>query len=179
MPNTYILVPNDELCHYGVKGMKWGVRRDARIIANHRYNQARKYIKDERRLGEIDSTQKKSKIRDAKLERKKFMTDVEDSYRNAKTANEIQRLDKKISKMALKEVPNIKVKRGAAMIDRINSTLAVAGTSLAGITMTALTAASGASLPAVIGTAIGGMVAAPAIDIADNKLRGKVIDRFS
>lgn len=56
MPNTYILTPNgvivnsDELCHYGVKGMKWGIRRyqnaDGTLTAAGKKKARQEYKKD-------------------------------------------------------------------------------------------------------------------------------------
>lgn len=37
--------------HYGVKGMKWGVRRDFRVLANNRRNKAIKEAKRDYNLG--------------------------------------------------------------------------------------------------------------------------------
>lgn len=126
--NEYVLY------HYGVKGMKWGVRRDARILANHRYNAESKRLKTAYDWGMIDSEKYSDGIRKANARRKQSLADMENSFRNAKSDAERERLGKNITKMAVNEVPDIKIQRGAAVANQL-----IGG---AGIAKTAYTTAA-------------------------------------
>lgn len=119
---------NEELYHYGVPGMKWGVRRDTRILANHRRNVAADRLKEQYRSGKITKQQYKDSIHKVNLRKKQYMSDVENKFRNAKSDSERTRLGEDISNTAVKEVPNITVKRGLAVANQLFGTASIGST---------------------------------------------------
>ena len=131
------LTVNNELYHYGVPGMKWGVRRDTRILANHRRNLAADQLKESYRSGKITKQQYKDSIRKVNLRKKKYMSDVEDQFRNAKNNSERDKLGKSISDNAVKEVPNITVKRGLAVANQLFGTASIGGNAYTALSLAA------------------------------------------
>lgn len=119
---------NNEIYHYGVPGMKWGVRRDTRILANHRRNVSADQLKEQYRSGKITKQQYKDSIHKVNLRKKQYMRDVENKFRNAKSDNERTRLGEDISNTAVKEVPNITVKRGLAVANQLFGTASIGST---------------------------------------------------
>ena len=126
-----------ELYHYGVPGMKWGVRRDARILANHYRNVEVEKQKKRYKYGEITKEQYAAAKRKADLGKKKYLSDVENSFHNAKSRSEREKLGENISNTAVKEVPNIKIKRGLAVANHLLGGYNAAGyaTTAAGMVM--------------------------------------------
>lgn len=122
------LIVNYELYHYGVAGMKWGVRRDARILANHRRNTEVGKLKEQYRSGKITKQQYKDSIHNVNLYKKKYMSDVENKFRNAKSNDERNKLGKDIANTAVKEVPNITIKRGLAVTNQLFGTASIGTT---------------------------------------------------
>lgn len=122
------LIVNDEIYHYGVPGMKWGVRRDTRILANHRRNTEISKLKEQYRSGRITKQQYKDSIHNVNLRKKKYMSDVENKFRNTKSASERSKLGADISKTAVKEVPNITIKRGLAVANQLFGTASIGST---------------------------------------------------
>ena len=119
---------NNEIYHYGVPGMKWGVRRDTRILANHRRNVAVDQLKEYYRSGKITKRQYKDSIRNVNLRKKKYLSDIENKFKNAKSDSERTKLGNDISNTAVKEVPNITVKRGLAVTNQLFGTASIVGT---------------------------------------------------
>lgn len=147
---------SDVLQHYGVKGMKWGVRRDVRILANHRYNQRKDKINIEYNTGKISREQKNMKLRAAKSMKKEYLFNTQQKYKNAKTDEERESLDNSIMNKAVKEVPNLHVKRGLAVANQalraagIASAVVVGGVGI-GVSAAAATGLAGAY---AVGTAV-------------------------
>ena len=75
---------DEELLHYGVRGMKWGIRRDVRVLANHRRNQAVKDARNKYHSGKITNEKKRSAIRKANFEKKKYMSDMNETLKKTK-----------------------------------------------------------------------------------------------
>lgn len=124
---------NNELYHYGVKGMKWGVRRDARILANHRHNVAVTRLENEYMSGKIGSKQYRQGLANAKAAKKQTLSSMKDAYKNAKSDEERASIGKSITEMTTKEIPNSKIKRGAAVANQLLGTAniaSVAGTAV-------------------------------------------------
>lgn len=134
-----------ELIHYGVPGMKWGVRRDVRILANHRRNVEVSLQKNKYKSGKITKEQYAAAKKKANAGKKKYMTDIENKFRKAKSQQEWDKLGADISKAAVKEVPNIKLKRGMAVVNQLVGTYNVGSTAYAAVGMAAINPAFAAA----------------------------------
>lgn len=148
-------ITNGELCHYGVKGMKWGVRRDLRILASSRRNKKVRDARKAYKAGKITKDQRKAKIAEANKLKKDTIKDAKAKYAKAKTSIDRKRVGEDITNKTLKEVPNAQLKRGALAVNR-----------LLGSTTNALTVGS-AALSVALNPALAGVaVSAAAVSIA-------------
>lgn len=104
---TFHTVPerSDELCHYGVKGMKWGVRKASPEVATARkaYKQAKRdfnraYNKaDFRRAAALSPIKKHRQANDARwddaMNKAHAMKDAKRAYKQAKKADKQRRAE--------------------------------------------------------------------------------------
>lgn len=120
----------DELYHYGVKGMKWGVRRDVELLANHRRNVAVKNAKTKYKEGSITSDQKKAAIKKAKTDRKDYLKKTKESYEGLKTKEQREKASQNIRKQASKEVSSRTLKKGMRAVNDIVTTAQITSTAV-------------------------------------------------
>ena len=154
--NEYIPYSNEELMHYGVKGMKWGVRKDIRLLANRRRNEAVRKAKDDYAVGKITSNQKKAAIQKANTQKKAFIDKTTSDYKNATSQKNRNIMERDLKNQTINEVPNHRLKSGARTVNRILSGVQVGATAATAALMTAAIPALGPMYATtVIGTAIG------------------------
>ena len=123
----------EDLQHYGVPGMKWGVRRDIRLLANSRRNKEVKDAKAKYKAGQIKKSTRDARIQQANVSKKR---DIESMTKKVATASTYERQVKatsNISNAVMKEVPNYKVKRGAATVHKILSESRIKGLGIASV----------------------------------------------
>lgn len=165
-------VPTEELQHYGVAGMKWGVRKDAYDLANHRRNQAVFEAKRQFKRGEISKEKKKATIREANQTLKKSNSVLKAEYKVAKKQGRKKEFQKNIQQQARDEVRN----KTALRVGRTLNAMTTVGT-LAGV-------ASGATVamvasPAVAGLALGAAAVTTATTAGKHYLVNKGLDKLA
>lgn len=116
----YITKNNEDVVHYGVLGMKWGIRRNTRLLASHRRNKKVRKAKMDYFDEKIDNDTKKERIRQANTERKQTLRSTKEQVKNS-SAKQIKETSEKLSKQVVDEVPNYKIKRGAAYVNEFMS----------------------------------------------------------
>lgn len=128
---------NEELQHYGVPGMKWGVRRDARVLANRRRNKNVKKIKDLYDKGKISKEQKRSDIKKANTNRKTYVKSVNEQLKGVKNETEFRKVKSNIAAQAINEVPHRRLKKGATTVNKVLGAVHTTANVASGIVLTA------------------------------------------
>lgn len=158
---------NNELYHYGVLGMRWGVRRNLRTLANHRRNEQVKSIKNQYRSQQIDKAQKKSGIKKANANKKALMRSVNDK----RTMSERRQFSKNVKNQVRSEVSGSGIKRGASSVisgvTKVSSLGALAKAGLA-------TAISPAIAPLAISSAAVTVAASTGANVIGQRILDKV-----
>ena len=163
----------NELYHYGVKGMKWGVRRDLRVLANHRRNVSVRNIKNKYRVGEITKLEKKSRIREANLAKKDYLKKTKQTLHNTNDEAKLAKMKHDIAKQTISEVPNNTLKKGATTVNRLLAGIDVGSGILTSAAMI------GAVGPAAIPVAGGLAVYNSAVRVGMEKLVQMGLDKLS
>lgn len=105
----------EELQHYGVPGMRWGVRKDIQLIANRRRNSSVREAKARYKTGQISKETRDARIKQANAKKKTDMDSMTKKVaKSMKDYDSMVKAERDIAKTAAKEVPNHKVKKGAA-----------------------------------------------------------------
>ena len=83
----YLNVYSDELYHHGVKGMKWGIRKEVfSTIGNSSIANAGKFANNHRTQTSIDALKKAKTMSDDELKKVASRLELENRYVNARTA---------------------------------------------------------------------------------------------
>lgn len=152
----YVLTSDGELYHYGVAGMKWGVRRDARLLANSRRNKRVQAAKKAYKAGKITKEARDTEIASAQAAKKTMLAETKDKFRKAGTKAEREQLRREIKNKTTDEVPNVTVKRGATVV---NALFGTANAASVGLAATSVAIVNPAFAAAAVGAAAVGVAA--------------------
>ena len=123
------LTPTGELYHHGVKGMKWGVRRernklnkrtkrDLMMISDYESHNKLSSLKGQYDSGQIDKKQYKSSKKQIKFDQKQ----AEKEIKRLKANKSLEEARKKFSETrnkAVSEIPNYELKRGVRTVNSL------------------------------------------------------------
>ena len=160
------------LLHYGVKGMRWGVRRDLRLLANNRRNNAVRKAKQQYDVGNITKEQKKAAIKKADMYKKNFLEKTKQEFESATSRKKQYEMEQDISRKAIKEVPNRQLKNGARKVNHLFTGYQIGANA-------AVAALGIASTPALAPIYIGAIAGTAAGALGRQWLIDKGIDKWS
>ena len=174
--SMYVRYNDEYLAHYGVKGMKWGVRRDLHMLANNRRNRDVRNIKRDYESGKISRQEKKSKIQQANKNKTDYLNKVKNDFENGSKEKQ-QKIASDIKRQTLKDVPNKTLKDGAKMVNHIWGAFDIGKTIISG-TATAIT--GGALLgKGAVGGALTGTAFSVGLQVGRTWLIDKGLDKLS
>lgn len=171
----------DELKHYGVLGMKWGVRKAysySRDLNAHRYNKKKQQLRIDKKAHKISKENYKSEINDLKNKRKRSdqLTRHKLSKITVDKNKSVKSIYEQYKDKAYREIPNYTVKRGAKTVSNIITgalgAAALNSAAVAGLVAAGLQCSVGGIAAAAAGAgAIKGGTA-----VMDTKIRRRIYD---
>ena len=103
--SEYILTTNDELYHYGVKGMRWGVRRATNKLRTA--NQAGNEKQRDRAVASLSTHKRKINKKLVSLDKKSAKLEKERYEQATENATKIAKLERKANKARRKAAKTI------------------------------------------------------------------------
>lgn len=103
--SNYVITDDGELYHYGVKGMKWGVRRATKKL--HTANQAGNEKQRSRAVASLSTHQRKINKKLASLDKKSVKLEKKRYEQATENATKIAKLERKANKARRKAAKTI------------------------------------------------------------------------
>lgn len=174
--NHIVKEQDSELYHYGVVGMKWGIRRNARVLANNRRNRAAKKINNDYELGKISRSQKKAALNKIDAKKKQSLDNIKTTLKYTKNKRDLEQIRKDISRQTVNEVPSYKLKKGLTTVNSILTGATIAGGTISGI---GAAAAASMAVPGLGALALGNAAVSTLASVGVHRLAQLGIDRLS
>lgn len=187
-----------ELYHHGIKGMRWGVRRDRphgggkyirkmkrdlTLLNEHEYNTTRKTLKRDVKLGKIDYGKYERGIAKAKDDYKNKKDEIK-YLRQTKTKAETKKDFSDLRSKAIKEVPHYRIKSGIKTANKIITGIAVGSLAISAsayaVGVASIASIYGAGYGVAYGTAaVADLAGAGAYAGASHYVRTRVASKLS
>lgn len=170
--NGTLRMVDDELYHYGVKGMRWGIRRDEKYLAARRRNIAVRRARDEYEMSDrskSDVARRKQAIRKARSDYKSRMAEVDAILKKATDEKQLASMQKTVATKRVNDIPHSRVQRGLKLVNNLGTAAVIAGTAVS----TAIT------LTTPIGAVFAGeFIASAAVNAAATAGAGWLVDHL-
>lgn len=109
---------NDELYHYGVPGMKWGVKRNRRMVGDSKVNSEIRRARGLYKSGKITNSDRKSIVETAKAKRKQDDKNFKEKWKKM-TPEERKSYARDIKSQRVNELPNRRVRKGLTVANNL------------------------------------------------------------
>ncbi len=166
--------------HYGVLGMKWGIRRDRQLMAERRYNKAKDKLKNEYETGKMSKEDYKAKRKTKKKEMFEAIKAGKKESNSFKNKADLEARFKKIRKQAINEIPKYRLQAGMYTASRVLRGLSTGGRMAGNIVGGALSGIPGGPVGVMSGLVVGSLMAGADYGISrvgkriDNKIRRQI-----
>ena len=167
---------NNDIMHYGVLGMKWGIRRDRQLMAERRYNKTKDDLKNKYETGKISKEDYKSNRKSAKKQMKSEIKNAKNEVRNIER-KELEKRFNKVRNQAINEIPKYRLQAGLHTASSVLRGLGTGVRIVNGSINGALTASMIMGIP-VASAAIGATFGAAAAGYGLSRLGKRVDDKI-
>lgn len=176
--NTSTMSEEDAVQHYGVMGMKWGIRRYQKELAWKKRNSAMANVAADKRTGKISKEEAKSRRHVIKGELKSDLAKNKAYVKSLKGSDksEVKKIYDTTKEKATREIPYNRLKKASRALTNIPAGISAFHAAAAGTTLAAIGAAT--ANPVLLGVGLADIALTTPMTVITNRIQRGIQKRM-